>query len=352
MQDKCIEEKRCLKYVEQSSGEIPFEKWLGTQQKCPGLITVEGFEERSFGVLKRFSMENVHLPGVVIARYENSEDMNVLFRPQFEKLARSVSEARVSTVYINKEGSWVEKAMQLLGVGEVIIDITGLSKRLLFGVLDYAVESDKQVLIGYSEAGEYWPKLSDWEQVFAEFAEQDIENLSKVFDEKPWLYSYENRVELISKHEGYDVAGNKRALIGFLTFKCARLAAILMKEDYSKYKFIAGIPRLRKNKWRCDVQKKVNATIIGHWPIIELSTFGYRQTILKMSSLLFSEDRLLEEFNVCMAPLGSKLQTIGCWAISHICKSITVVTSIPAGYFTKAFSNGVGESWVFPLKKP
>jgi hypothetical protein len=68
--------------------------------------------------------------------------------------------------------------------------------------------------------------------------------------------------------------------------------------------------------------------------------------------LLFSTDALLKRYNVHMAILGSKLQTVGCWALSRVISSITVITSVPQKYYAEAFSEGVGRSWVFKLTKP
>src|SRR5208337_830209 len=83
--------------------------------------------------------------------------------------------------------------------------------------------------------------------------------------------------------------------------------------------------------------------------IEEISTFGYRNTVDKLGKLLFRDDSLLWKYDVHFAADGSKLQTIGCWVFSRAVPSITMITSVPKHYYKKAFSRGIGPSWVFPL---
>lgn len=76
-------------------------------------------------------------------------------------------------------------------------------------------------------------------------------------------------------HEGYDSAGCRRALIGFLPFKCARLTAVLGDRDYAEFLFIAGRPRLKENSWRLDTLKKINHDIVKDRSVLDMDTFGY-----------------------------------------------------------------------------
>jgi len=141
-------------------------------------------------------------------------------------------------------------------------------------------------------------------------------------------------------------------LIGFLPFKCARLAAILGEEDYSEVLFIAGHPHLKKNHWRKDALKEINEFTIKGRRVEDISTFLYRETLKEFIQILFSDDSLLQKYDVHLAVLGSKLQTVACWVLSNIIRSLTMVTSIPAKYFPEAFSEGIGNSWIFKLTTP
>jgi hypothetical protein len=306
-------------------------------------------------MLEKIAQRNLKIPTCIIAQYskKKKDDPNYKYSDIFDKYGNAISNGNLIKAKIEHTGKWIAEEIEKIGKENIILDITGFSNSLLFGVLDAISIYDRPFYIAYTEAGEYWPKKSDWYKIEADLNKTDPGLLSDTIDSKPWLYSNDNSVKMIAGHEGYDTAGYKRALIGFLTFKCARLASILMPGNYSYYHFINGVPRLAENEWRSEALMKINYPIIDSWPISRISTFGYRNTAAELTKLFFSEDdSFLTNYNVSLALLGSKLQTVGCWIISRICNSITIVTSVPTEYYPKAFSDGIGQSWVFPLRKP
>jgi hypothetical protein len=265
-------------------------------------------------------------------------------------LAEAVSPGRWRVLANHNDGQWVQTGLEWLDADDIILDISGVANRGVFGALDAAVDSSKNVFVGYSEAKEYWPKKPGWRELEKSFSDNTV--LAEMVDEKPWLFSYEHTVEIIPGHEGYDAAGAGRALVAFLPFKCARLAAVLGEEDYREFLFIAGRPRLKKNAWRLDALQKINASLTKEWPVVEMSTFGYRRAFGTLVSSMFSEDLLLCKYDVHLAAIGSKLQTVASWILSRIVGSLTIVTSVPTTYYPQAFSEGIGSSWVFRLVVP
>lgn len=350
MQLVSIEQEMCSEYLERSEDECRFPQWITGRHSHMGLLVAEGFEKRSLGVLQRLAKRDVDLEGIVIGRYVGDRELNRQYRPKFEELAEVVAPGKWSAVENRNDGAWVQEGLDALDCDEVILDISGISNRGLFQALDAAAESPRSVYVGYSEAKEYWPKKSDWQQLKKGLA--DYESLADLVDSKPWLFGLEHKVETIPGHEGYDAAGAGRALVGFLPFKCARLAAILGEEDYSEFLFIAGSPHLKKNGWRLKAQEEINEPATKGRVPITMGTFGYRSALDELAKQLLSEESLLWKYDVHMAILGSKLQTVACWVFSRIVRSITVVTSVPARYYKDAFSEGIGESWIFRLARP
>ena len=351
MRSMSIEQQACQNYLRQTEihCEQPFESWIS--RGCRGgLIVAEGFEERSVGVLERLADANITLPGVVIGRYVKGDENNHRFWERCKKAVERVASGKWCTVENHNDGLWVRQALELLPSDEVVLDITGISNRALFTALDVAAASGRTVDIVYSEARQYWPKKADW--IDFKHGLTGSSTLAEMMDEKPWLFGPQHHVELVPDHEGNDTAGTGCALVAFLPFKCARLGAVLGLGDYSKTLYIAGRPRLKKNAWRLDALMEINAPILGQSTIVKMPTFGYRAAFKCLTTLLFSTDALLKRYNVHMAILGSKLQTVGCWALSHVISSITVITSVPQKYYAEAFSEGVGRSWVFKLTKP
>jgi hypothetical protein len=345
---RTIERQLCETYLQMSHDERPLAESLN-EFRDSTIIVAEGFEERSLGVLEAFARAGARARGIVIGRYETGDDLNGLYRDRFEQLAQLVAPGSWEVLPNYNDGEWVRAA--LAGSDDVVlVDITGVSNRALFPTLDALSASGRKVSIVYTEAAEYWPKHADWKRLRHQLTTH--ESLAELVDKQPWLFSYEHRVEIVAGHEGYDASGSGRALVAFLHYKCARLAAVLAIEDYSDMMFIAGRPRSSELAWRVGALKQINESLTKGWPVVEMKTFGYRNTLRRLMNLLIREDSLLWRYDVHFAALGSKLQTVGSWVFSGIVPSITVITSVPSRYFREAFSEGIGRSWVLELVPP
>ena len=352
MRPLSIEQRECERYLHRTRlySERSLRDWAVSTGFKGGLIIAEGFEERSVGILEKLGRDNARLSSVVVARYIDRESQNNRFRARCEKAAKRIAPGGYITVENHNDGLWIRHAIDLMKCDEIVLDITGISNRALFTALDAAAVSGRTIYVAYSEAKHYWPKKTDWLEFKRELTGSST--LAEMMDEKPWLFGPQHHVELVPEHEGYDTAGSAGALVAFLPFKCARLGAVLGLGEYSETLFIAGCPRLKRNKWRLEALKEINAPIVGQRIIVEMATFGYRTAFKQLTKLLFGQDALLQRYNVHLAILGSKLQTVGCWALSRIINSITIITSVPQKYYAEAFSEGVGRSWIFKLERP
>lgn len=347
-----VEKIACDEYISRAGRECPFSGRLPTLSSRVGLLVTQGFEERSLGIIERLAATQSKVTGIVINRYaeENETDINSKYKGRFEEAAQKLSPGNCHVVSNDCEGRWISKSLSLIDVDEIILDITAISNRGVFGVLDAVADCGKKVWIAYSEPQCYWPTKLDWDQLEKELSGH--QTLADLIDGKPWLSGYSHRVELVPGHDGYDSAGSGRALVGFLPFKRARIAAVLGEQDYEECLFIAGKPRLVENYWRLIALKKINEGIVKDWPVEVIETFGYLNTVKDLSVLLCGNGSLLSCYDVHLAIMGSKLQTIGCWVLSSIIPSLTLVTSVPSKYYPEAFSSGVGSQWIFSFLPP
>jgi hypothetical protein len=348
--NKSFEERLCDQYIAASCDEGDFTMLSQEDVKEKSLFAVQGFEERSVGIVESLAERGLKVRDVVIAEYGSGHRTNAKYRKRFEAAARSIADGRRHRIRTSNSGHWVADALELTTSNEVILDITGVSNRALFGVLDESARSGRNISIAYCEPEEYWPTQVEWLQLRNHFSSD--EDLAEQIDNKPWLFGHEHRCELVDGHEGYDSAGSSRAMVAFLPFKAARLASVLGEEEYSEFLFIAGRPRLDKNAWRLEALRAINANIVGGSTVLEMDTFGYRKALGQLAEILFSEPGLLQSYDVHMASMGSKLQEVACWVLSCILRSVTLVASVPSKYYPSAFSNGIAAKWIFPLLPP
>ena len=329
-----------------SSDEEPMGEWI-ERHRTFGLVVTEGFEERSVALLRKLTDMNVEIPQIAIGRYTPESEMNMRHREEFDSLAERKSGGSLFHIANHDDGMWIQDALNRIECEKVVVDSTGLSNSGIFGMLDSINESDKDIYVAYSEADQYWPKEQQWTNLLRKI--DDPDSLAELVDEKRWLFSDEHSVNLVVNHEGFDSPGSNRALLTFLPYKRSRLAALLHEEDYSEVMYIAGVPRLKENAWRVDVLEKLNHRHIIGRPITRLSTFGYRATLYSLFEHFFGPPCMVAQYNLHLAILGSKLQTIGCWAASRIVPSISIVTSKPTKFYPDAYSEGCGETWFIKL---
>jgi len=351
---RSLEEQMLDRYVEAAAVEREFDEWRrGWSGGELGVVVGEGFEERSVGLLRRLASSGVRVSFVGVARYRSTADLNRAYRAEFEALAAQLSGARARVLWNDNDGRWIDEAVKESPTGKMLLDISGLSTTSMFCALDYCRARGIELLIGYSEARSYRPTLEEWRAILDE-TEGDVDaesRLAERVDEAQWLYGGAHTVALVADHEGYD-SGAESALLAFLPFKPARLVALLGEQQYCEQVYVAGKPRLLENEWRLGALERMNARFTRNARVVAMDTFGYRSCVSGLRNLLCGTEGLLSRYDVQVAPFGSKLQNVGVWIVSTLIPALTVISAHPETFHPEAFSEGVGESWVFPLTMP
>lgn len=342
-----VEELNCRLDLDASDDESLVESLTDLELLESVLLVVQGFEERSVGVVESLAQNGRRVGHLVIAEYgADKTPENDLFKKRMSAAAALIAPERVSRIACMNNGKWVKDVIHSYSNHPLIIDITAVSNRAMFSVLDECAKSLQPIKIAYTEALEYWPTKQEWAQL--EHSLTDVADQAKRIDEKQWLYGVNFKHEFIDGHQGYDSACASRALIAFLPFKAARLAAV-MREEYAHVLFISGRPHAQNNAWRFDALLQINSEIVQNRQVVQMNTFGYKKATLQLLDILFRDPGFLLKYDVHLAPLCSKLQEVACWLISRNIPGITVTTSVPKKYYPNAFSIGVGTSWVFTL---
>ena len=79
--------------------------------------------------------------------------------------------------------------------------------------------------------------------------------------------------------------------------------------------------------------------------IKDLETLDWKATYLFLSELYESNNNKYK-FNFILAPLGSKMQTVGAWLFAKERQDVKVVTSTPKKLFHERYSVGFGQTFV------
>ena len=140
----------------------------------------------------------------------------------------------------------------------------------------------------------------------------------------------------------------KNLLIMFLGFEGKRALAVY--EKYAPHFTIAIIGKpAYEDEWT-EYSEKLNQALLEQYNVEKeyasvMDPFGVC-TLLENIYKKYKND-----YNIYIAPLGTKLQTLGAYLFSKNYPAVQFVYPIPSDYPQKDFSEGVGETWELLLRK-
>ena len=136
-------------------------------------------------------------------------------------------------------------------------------------------------------------------------------------------------------------------LIAFLTFKRSRLSAVLREYEASSRILIEGLPERADLAWRKKAMEIINFDLFEEFrkSVETLNTLAWRDTRDRLERF-YTDDANCFRYNILLAPLGSKMQTVGAWAFARRHSEIKLITSTPLRHFPEKYSAGWRDTFV------
>lgn len=314
------------------------------------LLLGAGFEDRVTRAVEVFEALNQNFEHILIAQYsdeKNSKNEIVLN----EKIRAILSRNGSSTpLPIQKPTEYREILLRSISdTSHVYVDISGLNTEILFQTLEILHSKKIAFSVIYTEAQEYHPTQDEFDQ-FVSLAnpESDIENL-RDYELSDLVYSSNCSVEILEGFEGNISPGYPYFLIAFLPFKRARLGVLLEQISASERQLIVGQPLRSDLRWRAELLKRVHFDLIndGASKLHSLCTLDAYACLDFLEELYNNEEQQIKyRYNFVLAPLGSKMQKIACWAFGRRNPNICIVASNPVTTFSDYYSKGFGETFL------
>jgi hypothetical protein len=221
---------------------------------------------------------------------------------------------------------------------QITFDISVCSSRLLITTLTVLFEFNVALRVVYSEACIYHPTRAEYEADPQKWTSDENLGLAR-------------GVSSISRSQ--DHPGSRRdilpeAVIAFPTFKPERIRAILADIDPSlrlrpdnRVIWLVGKPHLQEDWWRADVQRSINE-IPASAPCHEVDTFDYKKTLEALERVYEPLDC---NYLVNIAPLGSKMQSLGVMLFWLVHPEIGLYFASPREFNTEQYSEGCKGTW-------
>lgn len=252
------------------------------------------------------------------------------------KAARTVKQVDYRTAYT---GDF------LVGDGNILVDVSGLAKPVIFKAVRQALRSNRKVWVSHTRAKTYYPTDFDINRVIAAEAAANsydlLEALSEIFtgEEGPYLLK-----TLLSTESD---ESRRRVLIAFASAKHERLMSILEQREYDGVELV--VPSSPTSRTRvATIAAEIAASRSSFSRIMAIDTDDISNGL----------DALVDRYqywfldggtNVEIGLTGSKMQTVAAAAMSAVYKLSQVWYVSPTVFNVEKFTTGAEETNFYEL---
>jgi len=232
--------------------------------------------------------------------------------------------------------------------GQTLIDVSGLSKPLIFQVVKRELSEKGHVIVCHATAKQYYPLQEDIESVFAAEKSNDpcilLESLASILKGESGEYS---AIKLLP-----DLADplRDRTLISFASAKHERLFSLLDRRDYN---FVEVIAPTGNEPWKRVAQLAADV-LIRNYQNARISNVD----IQDLAGLInYLDEQFIRLYcnagaNFEFGLTGSKMQAVAAAVLSSQRKVSQAWYLSPKEFDEKRFSSGVGEIRLYDIKVP
>ena len=307
------------------------------------LILAMGFEDRNIAIIEKIKTASLSIKKIILLDYKN-KNANEPMRSDIIKKSNIISKS-IEIIETN-ELSKIEN--HLKDNDKVIIDISGMTRIIIFQVLNILDRMGIFYDIVYTEAETYFPLKSFYDSLTADGVNKETA-FSRYLESEKAEFAYSYDCDIISPDElsGKPEPGKPAMIISFFTFKRSRLQAILQLLEVEKKIFILSEPVRPELKWRRHFMEIANLDLIQkNEPDIKiLNTLNPFDVMHYLEEKTY-KNKDYSRYNLILAPLGSKMQTIGSYFYWRKHPEITVLFSQPRSYFKDAYSKSYKETFI------
>ena len=293
-----------------------------------------GFEERSLDSVKRIT-QFTNATGAVAVGYREqgrSEEILKILSNTIRKHTVLEYQRIIETGFPDLEGN-------------VLVDITGLAKPVIFHAIRNELRRKRRVWICHTEAEKHYPLDSDLRQILIAEEERDIHAL------------LEKTQEVLTGEEGPYVSDNllpsdsdetrQRVLCAASSPKHERLLSLLDYRDYDQVEIIAPKSESSRSKI-AQIAAEVAADNVANANVTHIDS----DDLDRMLNFVVKQYRIWyinNGLNFELGLTGSKLQAVACSAASAAFKVSQCWYIRPKTFDPKRFTKGVGNTHIYEI---
>ncbi|MFL8578249.1 hypothetical protein Q3318_18690 [Clostridioides difficile] len=298
-----------------------------------------GFEERTAASVDRVISSCLFKKAILIKYNESGKGQYII-----DKISNMIGIENITIMAFNQ----YKAILELINSDDnILLDITGLYKPLIFYLIRNGILEKKHFDIVYTAAQYYYPTEEDIEKAL-----QKYENISSAdgFNDLMnelligELGPYEN-ISLIPTK--YDSILRPTALIGFLAPKNQRLFALLDDRDYECISLIIPEGSTLRNR----LTKMAANIAVANYSNVNIDSIKINNMHMIWNNLIDTYSALYyrDGMNIDISLTGSKIQAVVSAAFSAVCNVAQCWYVQPQKFDTEHFTKGVKETECYTI---
>lgn len=314
------------------------------------LICCAGFEDRATAIVD--DLRSIEVRASILIVYPTNSDDNAAAIAKF--LALGILKKPVEIVY-ERSAFFKNLRSAVLGWKEkkglrVTVDLSGMASYVIYRVLTVIWDelSNAKLSVYYAEARDYAPFRHEWEAFYSNVPEpRDNLAIAESYEQTHFQSrgiedTYESDV-----FPGLNAGPIATQIAAFPSFSLQRMKSMLAfaETNYNVRPqgvrwFLGKPPDTERNGWRFGA---LSALYNVEGNSTDLSTLEYRDTFAALDDL-WSESYI--ESHTVIAPLGSKMQHLGCFLFLKTHRECGLLLCEPREFIAGKYSFGVGSRWL------
>lgn len=297
-------------------------------------IAALGFEERAVESIK--TMLKLNIKKLLLVRYEEEGES--------EQIISLVKKSNIHYEIIPFEQV---KTSFDSPVGNIICDITGMSKSLIFNTVRNALKNTNKVYINHLKAEKYYPLNEEIEEQMNKLTEEDSYNKLEIITEKV-IKGEQGPYEIYDLLFSDTDESKRNVLLGFTNSKYERLFKLLEDRAFDRIQLLNPDDESIRNKVATIASEIITKSNINSE--LHLVNSDDLEKTLHILTKEYQRFYIDQNYNFEIALTGSKRQTVACAAISASFKVSHCWYVKPRKWDTESFSQGIGEMTFFKLE--
>jgi hypothetical protein len=241
----------------------------------------------------------------------------------------------------------------VLPEGPILIDVTGMPKSLIFGLVRRALQRDGRLIVTHTKAEKHYPLNEEIAALRAQFGDKpkDAFGLLEAADDQVFsgdrTGAYTHRALL----PGNSDAARRRLLCAGASAKHQRLLSLLDVRSYDHLEILVPDGESHRT-WLAQQTAAVARQETNNTAQVDAVDGDDLNTIMRLTADRYRVWYGAGGFDVEMGLTGSKTQAIAFGALSTTLKIAQCWYIEPSGFDPERFSSGVGETRHFELSLP